>query len=177
MHEIEIIRRCKEYDKSAFKELVSIYSPLLMSICTRYMGDKHYAEDMLQESYIKIFKNIMTYQDIGPFKSWLAKITVNTCLQEIRKKNVIIDTDIKDIEEVGGADYIMINDEIGIMKIIEELKMPHKVVFNLYVIEGYSHLEISELLGITEATSRTHLSRARKMIQELLIKYNIQLTA
>jgi RNA polymerase sigma-70 factor (ECF subfamily) len=84
---------------------------------------------------------------------------------------------MSDYEELGTADYLMMGDEAGIMKIIEEIPLPYRLVFNMHVIEGYSHLEIAELLGVGESTSRSQLSRARKMIQALLIKYKVQLTA
>ncbi|HMT54135.1 MAG TPA: RNA polymerase sigma factor [Saprospiraceae bacterium] len=177
MTEATIIAQCKAYNKAAFKELVRLYSPTLMSVCTRYMGDKHHAEDMVQESFIRIFQNILTYQETGSFKSWLCRIAATTCLKEIRKKHLIVDVDISEYEELGTADYLMMGDEAGIMKIIEEIPLPYRLVFNMYVIEGYSHLEIAELLGVGESTSRSQLSRARKMIQALLIKYKVQLTA
>lgn len=177
MTEIDIISKCKAYDKAAFKELVKVYSPALMSVCKRYMGNKNDAEDMLQETFIRIFQNILTYQEIGSFQAWLSKIAATTCLKDIRRKVLIADQEIEDVEGELGADYIVLNDEAGIMKIIEELQMPYRVVFNLYVIEGFSHKEIGEMLGVGESTSRAQLTRARKMIKELMIKYNVQLTA
>ncbi|MCB0660439.1 MAG: sigma-70 family RNA polymerase sigma factor [Saprospiraceae bacterium] len=169
--------KCKAYDKAAFKELVRVYSPGLMSVCKRYMGNKYDAEDMLQETFIKVFQNIMTYEETGSFRAWLNKIAATTCLKEIRKNYLIADLEIDEMEADMGADYIVLNDETGIMKIIEELQMPYRLVFNLFVIEGFSHQEISLLLGVGESTSRTQLSRARKMIKELVLKYNVQLIA
>ncbi|MBK8625678.1 MAG: RNA polymerase sigma factor [Saprospiraceae bacterium] len=177
MTETDIIQKCKAYDKTAFKELVKVYSPALMSVCMRYIGDRHEAEDMVQESFIRIFNNILKYQETGSFKSWLCRIAATTCLKEIRKKHLILDVDINEYEELASEDFIMLTDEAGIIKIIEEIPLPYRLVFNLYVIEGYTHQEIAEMMGVGESTSRSQLSRARKMIQALFIKYKVQLTA
>lgn len=177
MTEIDIISKCKAYDKAAFKELVKVYSPALMSVCKRYMGTRYDAEDMLQETFIRVFQNILSYQEIGSFKAWLSRIAATTCLKEIRKKYLIADQEIEELEGEMGVEYIVLNDEAGIMKIIEELQMPYRLVFNLYVIEGFSHKEIGEMIGVGESTSRAQLTRARKMIKDLMIKYNVQLTA
>ena len=177
MTETDIIQKCKAYDKSAFKELVRVYSPALMSVCMRYMGIKQDAEDMVQESFIKIFNSIMTYQEMGSFKSWLCRIAATTCLKEIRKKHLIVDIELNDFEDFDNSDFITLSDEAGIFKIIEEIPLPYRLVFNLHVIEGYTHQEIAEMLGVGESTSRSQLSRARKKIQALLIKYKVQLTA
>jgi RNA polymerase sigma factor (sigma-70 family) len=174
MTEIEIIRKCKEYDKAAFKELVRVYSPSLMSVCLRYMGQRHLAEDMLQESYIRIFQNIIQYEHQGSFKSWMYRITATTCLKELRKNLVVVDTDISMLEDQIESETIELEDEHGIFKIIEDLPMPYRLVFNLYVIEGYSHQEIAEMMGVAESTSRTQLVRARMMIKSLLKKNNFE---
>ncbi len=176
MTEIEIIQKCKAYDKAAFKELVRVYAPALMSVCVRYMGDRHFAEDMLQESYIRIFKNILQYEEKGSFKSWLYRIAATTCLKELRKKQITIDVEISDYKEFGVNEPFMLPDESGIMKIIEELPLLYRLVFNLYIIEGYSHQEIAEMMDIGESTSRTQLTRARKMVRDLLKKHNVQMT-
>lgn len=176
MTETEIIQKCKAYDKAAFKELVRVYSPALMSVCVRYMGDRHFAEDMVQESFIRIFKNILHYEAKGSFKSWLFRIAATTCLKELRKKQVIVDTEITDYEQSGGNESFALDDESGILKIIEELPLPYRLVFNLYVIEGYSHQEIAEMMEIGESTSRTQLTRAKKMVKELIFKYKVQMT-
>lgn len=177
MTELDIINKCKAYDKSAFKELVRVYSPALMSVCMRYMGDRQYAEDMVQESFIRIFNNILTYQHTGSFRSWMYRIAATTCLKDIRKRHLIVDMDITEVEEVVHDEIDALTDTAYILKIIDEVPMPYKLVFNLYVIEGYTHQEIAEMLGVGESTSRSQLSRARKMIQSLLIKYKVQLTA
>jgi RNA polymerase sigma factor (sigma-70 family) len=174
MTESEIIKKCQEYDKTAFKELVRVYSNSLMSVCLRYMGQRHLAEDMLQESYIRIFNNILQYKEVGSFKSWMCRIAATTCLKELRKNIVLVDIDIASIENQFRIEPLELMDEHGIYKIVEELPMPYRLVFNLYVIEGYSHQEISEMIGVAESTSRTQLVRARMMIKSLLKKNNVE---
>jgi len=176
MTETEIIQKCKAYDKAAFKELVRVYSPALMSVCVRYMGDRHFAEDMLQESYIRIFNNILQYEAKGSFKSWLFRIAATTCLKELRKKQLMIDSEISDYDVSDINETFTLDDESGILKIIEELPLPYRLVFNLYVIEGYSHQEIAAMMDIGESTSRTQLTRAKKMVRDLLLKYKVQMT-
>ena len=171
MTETEIIQKCKAYDKAAFKELVRVYSPALMSVCVRYMGDRHFAEDMLQESYIRIFNNILQYEAKGSFKSWLFRIAATTCLKELRKKQVIIDSEITDYDVSDSNETFTLDDESGILKIIEKLPLPYRLVFNLYVIEGYSHKEIAEMLGITEGTSKSQLARAKGILQKKVAEF------
>jgi RNA polymerase sigma-70 factor (ECF subfamily) len=174
MTEVDIIKQCKQYDKSAFKELVRQYSPALMSVCLRYMGQKHLAEDMLQETYIRVFNNILQYQHQGSFKAWLYRIAATTCMKELRKKFPMVDSDIASFENQYETEPLELNDEHGIFKIIEELPLPYRLIFNLYVIEGYSHQEIAIMMGVAESTSRTQLVRARMMIKSLLKKNNVE---
>ncbi len=172
MTETEIILGCQAFQKSAFKELVKTYSPSMMSVCIRYLGDPYLAQDMLQETFIAVFKHILQYQPTGSFKGWLHRIAATTCLKELRKRKQILLVDLDDYEELAPEENIDFLDELGIMKIISELPDQYRLVFNLYVIEGYTHREIATMLEIEERTSRVQLTRARKFVRQLFQTYN-----
>ena len=172
MTETEIILGCQAYEKSAFKELVKTYSPSMMSLCIRYTGDQYLAQDMLQETFITVFKHILKYKPTGSFKSWLHRIAVTTCLKELRSRRQAVFLDLDDYEEVPEDEPPTMVDEFGMMQIISELPEQYRLVFNLFVIEGYNHREIAEMLDIQERTSRVQLTRARKYVRQLYLAYN-----
>ena len=170
MTEQEIIKYCQAGDRKAFKVLVDTYAPKLKGICLRYMKDEFSAQDVLQDSFIKIFKCINDYKCEGSFEGWMSKITVRSALQELRKRKhkiVYLENGTNHLEPRVDADIDLNLNENDILEMINSLPDHYRVVFNMHVIEGYSHLEISELLGIGESTSRTKLTRARKKIQSI----------
>lgn len=175
MTEQDIISGCKEYNERAFKALVENYSALLMGICMRYMGDIKSAEDNLQESFILIFKNILNYEDKGSLKAWLCKITVNTCLKSLRKKVVFFDLD--DIANTLSDVSLPIDnlDETEVFRAVQKLPDKYRIVFNLYVVEGFSHKEIADLIKIKESTSRSVLTRAKEKLQNYLNNNTFQI--
>ncbi len=136
------------------------------------MQDDFAAKDVLQESFIKIFQNIDRYYDKGSFEGWLRKITVNTCLMAIRKQKNGFDilelSDINNRQVKPDVEFDL--NEKDILKMIRQLPGQYRAIFNLFVIEGYSHAEIANLLQIKESTSRTKLSRARKLIQQIYLR-------
>ena len=134
----------------------------------RYIGDREAAEDTLQEGFITLFSKLRDYKGEGSFDGWARKIFVNTALMSLRKKDALKMSE--ELESVRGMkdDLPTQNQNIGykeLMKLVMELPPGFRTVFNMYAIEGYSHKEISETLGITETTSRTQLSRARIWLQ------------
>lgn len=147
-----------------------------MAICLRYSS--HEAEDILQMSFVKIFGNIHKYKGEGSFEGWIKRITVNTAVTNYHKKNALKQAaDIDDFHsELSDAQASTLSqmraDEL--LKLIEALADKYRVTFNLYAIEGYKHTEIAEMLGITEGTSKSQVSRARKMIQEQLERISQQ---
>lgn len=169
MTDIDIIRGCKAYEESAFEALVEIYSTRLMAVCLRYVGDRPMAEDLLQETYILIFKNIMNFEERGSLKAWLNKIAINTCLKYLRSK--IHFSDINDInfDMVDGSIHYEDMSESEVFQAIQLLPDKYRIVFNLYVVEGYNHKEISEMMDIKESTSRSLLSRAKDKLKEYLV--------
>lgn len=166
--ESHIIKGCQRGKKKSQYELVKRYSPGLMSLCRRYAPDEATAKDMLQESFIRIFANIEKYQPTGSFEGWMKTITTRCALQWLNKYNLrqdLLKSYAPEERALEPEVYEKINAE-DIILLIRELPVGFRTVFNLHVIEGYSHKEISEMLSIEESTSRSQLGRARKLLQK-----------
>lgn len=150
-----------------------------MTVCSRYAGTSSEAEDMLQESFIKIFSSIHQYRSEGSFEGWLRKITVTTCLRKLQKTKTRYD-DLSVLETLSDAvhpDAISALAEKELIGLIRNLPDGYRIIFNLSVIEGYSHDEIATMLGIQPATSRSQLMKARRQLQKQLLdiqKINLQ---
>lgn len=175
MTEQEIIRGCKRGNEKAYRQLVEQYAPMLKGVCVRYMKDTTLADDILQETFIRIFQNIHQYTGDGAFGGWLRKIAVTTALKALRKNT--LPTEELDLK-LNGHDSGEIDQEVRfnveeIIQTINTLPEHYRHVFNLYIVEGYSHAEIAALLEINESTSRARLTRAREMVRALFTKKNI----
>ena len=169
----QVIEGCQRNDRKYQKILVEQYSSWLMSISLRYAPDADSAKDALQEAWIRVFKHIQKFdENKGKLESWMAKIVINTALQGY--KNLRYDTEKSGLENLAPQAVIPdIYAQLGaeeLMKLIAELPEGYRIVFNLYVVEGYSHKEIAELLDIQVASSRSQLQRARKQLQVLIAK-------
>lgn len=172
---IHLLNACKKGDRSAQKRLFDMLAPKMFSVCLRYMGDRDSAEDVLQDGFIALFTRLDSYSEKGSFEGWARKIFVNTALMHLRRTDALKLSD--DIELAKGLDSGTVTpiQNLGygeLMKMVAALPESFRTVFNMYVIEGWSHKEISEALGITEATSRSKLQRARLKLQEM-IKENL----
>ena len=166
-----IIQGCKKGEKKCQERLVRSYAPGLLAICRRYSRDSESANDALQESFINIFKYINSYSGKGSFEGWMKRIAVN-CTITFQKKNfkvhfepdMLHDTsqhcEVPDVYSTLGKE--------DILSLLSELPKALYLVFNMHVVEGYSHKEISELLSISEGTSRASLSRARARLIEII---------
>lgn len=162
----KIIKGCKKGDLKAQEELYRLFAPKLFGVSLRFSRNYQEAEDNLQEAFLIIFKNIDQYKNLGSFEGWLKRITRNTALQTYRRQNVfpIIDEEfIKDAEEVNIREEEVSLDYL--LKIIQELPDRYRMVFNLYVLDGYSHREIAKKLNISEGTSKSNLARARQNLK------------
>lgn len=169
--ETALIESVIRKERWAQKALYDEYYGYLMSVCLRYSDSENEAEDLLHESFIKIFNNIDKYIVGTSLKNWVMKIAVNTAIDNMRKKK-----NAKIIKlEVAGEFQFVTEDALSqltaeeIIKAIQKLSDIYRSIFNLYVIEGYSHKEISELLNISESTSRSNLVKARKKLKEILL--------
>ena len=174
MKDIEnIIKRCLKGDRKSQENLVAHFGPKLLPLCKRYTRDAHLAQDALQETFINVFRYLANFKGKGVFDAWIRRIAVNCSLNTIKKSTF----QYKSISDNGeyilppiDADIYKDLDYQDLLKIVEELPPIYYTVFNMYVIEGYDHKEIGELLNIGESTSRSNLSRARKKLVEILKK-------
>lgn len=169
MQEHELIRRCEANDRTAQRLLYERFAPLLMSICRRYVGQAN-AEDVVQDSFIRIFQYLVQYRHDGSFEGWVRRICVNTCIRYLEKaKRLQIDYGSENMpEHAVNPDAISNMSADELMGLIDKLPDGYRTVFNLSVIEGYHHKEIAKLLGIEESSSRSQLTKARKFIQRSL---------
>lgn len=165
-----LVKLCLENDRKAQKSLYDRYSRKMMGVCMRYAGDPELAKDMLQDGFIRIFTNLTAFQNSGSFEGWMRRIIVNTCLEHLRKNDVLHNAEDLDqpLGQLYESEYSVVEELSAqdLMKIIGELPDGFRVVFNMYVIEGYSHKEIAEVLNITESTSRSQLTRAKQLLQK-----------
>jgi RNA polymerase sigma-70 factor (ECF subfamily) len=175
MSEENMIEGCKHAQHAACEALYKKYATRLMAISMRYSSTTFEAEDILQESFIKIFHHIHTYTGKGAFEGWLKRIVVNTAVNHYhrnqRKAEQFIISDDSDYDVSSQQDDIidrMSADDL--IKLIQELPEGYRIVFNLYEIEGYSHKEIAELLAISDGTSKSQLSKAKNLLRKLLLK-------
>ena len=143
-------------------------SSKMYAICLRYMGDKDLAEDILQDGFVTLFSKLDSYSGVGSFEGWARRVFVNTALMSLRKKDAMKNTeDVSVARNIASDDPTVIQkiSYMDLLKLITELPTGFRTVLNMYVIEGYSHKEIAESLGISETTSRSQLQRARMLLQ------------
>ena len=169
----ELIRKSLQNDNASQFALYKSLLPKIMGVCRRYLRHKEEAEDCAQEVFIKIFKNLQKYTGEGPFEAWTRRITVNEALIFIRKNSKIsFNEDIDDHSEIISSNVNVLS-EINheeLLSLLNKLPEGKRLVFNMYVIEGYSHKEIGEALNISENTSRSQFFKARDTLAGLLIK-------
>ena len=171
----ELINGCKKAHLPSQEQLYKLFYGYAMGICLRYLINKDDALEAVNDAFIKTFKSIATFKENADFKAWFRKILVNTAL-DYKRKNMrfnqaiaLTDTNHQTTYE-SGIEKLSVKDILNLMKNLNELQ---HLVFNLYEIDGYSHKEIAELLNIPESSSRTYLSRAKQILQQLLITHSI----
>ncbi len=162
----ELIDKCKKGDRKAQEQLYRKYSHILFGICLKYARTKMEAEDNLHDSFITIFEKINQYESKGSFEGWIKRITVNTILQKFRKEE-FLNVVSENTEEPQEIEYPHEQiDLYTLLNYIQDLPNKYRVTFNLYVLDGYSHKEIGELLGTSAGTSKSNLARARNILKE-----------
>lgn len=169
-----IIDGCKKERPKQQEALFNAYSAVLYGICCRYIGDRDDAEDVLQETFIKIFLNIKHYKQSGSFEGWMKKIAVNSALYFLKHKKKLqfdaVDIGGLSAGEETGSEVDEEMDEQFLLECIHELPLGYKTVLNLYLVEEFSHKDIAEQLGIKESTSRSQYTKARRQLAELIKK-------
>jgi RNA polymerase sigma-70 factor (ECF subfamily) len=165
-----ILRACIKNDGAAQKVLIRQYYSFVMSISLRYSASREEAEEMLNDTFLKVFKNLGKYDFAQPFKAWLRRITVNTAIDYYRKNQ-------KHSPPVGLDDVVIpdFSDDVisrisaeEILRLVQKLSPSYRMVFTLHVVEGYNHKEIAEMLGIQEGTSKSNLQDARRKLQQMI---------
>src|SRR5438045_814462 len=176
MTEEAILKGCLQKEPAAQRELYNRYTPKMLSVCYRFAHHREDAEDMLQEGFIKVFSQIHTFQNKGAFEGWIRRIIVHTCINHLKKNkkfNESVDIIHATSIQVREESVPSIVQAKQIVECIRLLPMGYRTVLNLYAIEGYTHKEIAEMLDIEESTSRSQYTRAKQMLEEILIKKKI----
>ena len=171
--DLKLIESCRKGDRAAQKIMYDRLASRMFPVCMRYIGDRTAAEDVLQDGFITLFTRLDSYKGEGSFEEWARRIFETTALKSQRKKDALKMRDERDSVRGMKTETTSQMQNIGykeLMKLVMSLPPGFRTVFNMYAIEGYSHKEIAEMLGITETTSRTQFSRARAWLQNKIEK-------
>ncbi|WP_124641081.1 RNA polymerase sigma factor [Amniculibacterium aquaticum] len=164
----DLLPQLRKQNRLAQKELFDRLSRKMLAICRSYINDIHHAEDCMLKAFVKTFRKIEAYQSNGSFEGWIRRIMVNECLDFLKLNKSFVYLEDADWKEV--VDFEEDINEIDVHGILDQLTENYRMVFNLYVLEDYSHKEIAETLGISEATSKVQLMRAKKKVKELILQ-------
>ena len=173
MDDTSLVIECVKGNSRAQRMLFERFSQKMLGVCMRYAKSTEQAEDVLQDGFIKVFSKLNDFKHDGSLEGWIRRIMVNTSLDQIRKENKLLGN-----ISLDNVDYKLQNNAFvlenlaakDLMKMVQSMPVGYKVVFNMFAIEGYSHKEISEHLGISENTSKSQYSRARAYLRERLEK-------
>lgn len=171
----KIVENCKLNNAKAQMQLYDNYCDAMFSIAKRYMKDSFIAEDVMQDAFIKVFKNINSFKGEVTIGAWIKKIVINQCLDYLKKKKIeLISIEQKELQLADANDWTVDNkvDVTTITKTINNLPEKYKVILNLYLVEGYDHQEIAQVLNITEVNSRSQLMRGKNKLRSELKQYN-----
>jgi RNA polymerase sigma factor (sigma-70 family) len=172
--EDELIKGCLRRERTAQQQLFDMYSAKMYGLCYRYVRHAMEAEDIMVTAFTKIFDRIEQFKGEGSFEGWIRRIMVNEALTCLRKnRSMYLETELEQADR--EPDYDKLSDHLeaeDLLRMIQELPPGYRLVFNMYAIDGYSHKEIGEQLGISENTSKSQLSRARVYLQKMLAEQN-----
>ncbi len=176
MTEEAILKGCVRNDAAAQRELYNQYSPKMLAVCYRFAHNREDAEDMLQEGFIKVFTQIHSFENRGSFEGWIRRIIVHTCIN-ILKKNKKFNESVDLIHatrlQVREDSVPAVIQAKQVVECIRMLPIGYRTVLNLYAVEGYSHREIAHMLDIEESTSRSQYTRAKVMLEDILVRKKI----
>ena len=166
-----LVDRLKKNDALAQKELYQQSSKKMLIVCRIYIEDMHYAEDCMINGFCKVFNHIQKFENKGSFEGWIRRIMVNECLTFLRSNKTLIYVD-----DTRVANYDEVDDEVdnewldfNVQDVLDQLSEPYRLVFNLHILEDYSHQEIADLLNISVSTSKTQLFRAKAKLKEIVL--------
>ncbi len=172
--EKQLIRKSVSGNREAQQRLYDTYAPKMLGVCRRYVKDVQFAEDVMINGFVKVFKNLDRFRNEGSFEGWIRKIMVRESISHLRKQQFVVYDD-EMYEETARKNSLAPSelDAEHIQSLIDALPDGYRTVFVLYAIEGYKHQEIAALLGVSESTSKSQLFKARKLLQEQLRQQNI----
>jgi RNA polymerase sigma-70 factor (ECF subfamily) len=171
VEEKRLINDCLLGDRIAQKKLYEQYSGKMMGVCLRYCKDKETAKDLLHDGFLKIYTHLDSFEGKGSFEGWMRRIMINTALEYLRKQNDEgYSTNIEEAFTLTNGDYGILEKMQAeeLIRLIQKLPDSYRMAFNLFVIEGYSHKEISKILNITESSSRVYVTRAKQYLQTMI---------
>lgn len=173
MNDKKLIEACRRQDRRAQRNLYDHYAPHMFGVCKRYVKNKEDAEDVLLEAFFKVFTNIHQFKGDGSFEGWIRRIVINESLMFLRKKhNFHIRVELNQVDAQTPTTVVHKLEAEDILYFMDQLPTGYRTIFNLYVIEGYKHREIAELLGISINTSKSQLILAKKRLRALLEEAN-----
>jgi len=170
----DVIDDCRRGKAAAQKQLFEVYYSFGVNICLRYASSREEAEEMFDDGFLRVLNKISYYDPEQPFDAWFKTVMVHSAIDHFRRhKSPLTYTDIEDAYDLGESDDLL--DRLAaddILAVVQQLSPAYRAVFSLYVVDGYSHPEIAQMLGIQEGTSRSNLAKARQKLQELLMDRN-----
>lgn len=173
-NEKQLIKKSASGNREAQKHLYEKHAPKMLGVCRQYIKDIHFAEDVMINGFVKVFKNLEAFRHEGSFEGWIRRIMVRESINHLRKKQfVVYDDSIYDRTELKSSPSSSELDVAHIQNLIDALPEGYRAVFVLFAIEGYSHTEIADMLNISESTSRSQLFKSRKLLKERLKQQNI----
>lgn len=176
MTEKTLIKDCLSFNRDAQKKLYDLYSAKMLGVCRRYTRTYEDAEDVMITGFFKVFSKMHQYSHNGSFEGWIRRIMVNESLMFLRKK--VHFAEEVDLNNLPISEKITVEDELSakeILKLLEQLPLGYRTIFNLFVVEGFKHKEIAEQLGISINTSKSQLIQAKKRLKALVIESNDEL--
>jgi RNA polymerase sigma factor (sigma-70 family) len=171
----QLVEACKTGNRKAYNELYNSYAKAMYNICYRMMNNAEDAKDMLQEGFVDAFRRLESFRFESTFGAWLKRIVINKCINTLEKRKIVwADEEIPDFYIANDDDDTIDEEKLQlsverVKKAMNQLPEGARVIFSLYLIEGYDHTEISEILHISESTSKTQFMRARQMVKEKLL--------
>lgn len=171
----DLIEKCKAGERKAQENLYKQLASKMLGVCTRYATDRMEAEDMLQNGFIRVFQKLADFRGDGSFEGWVRRIMVHGSIEYYRKHHKmlqVVDVESEGIEQSVNPVAVANLDAKDLMVLIQRLSPGYRMVFNLYAIEGYSHREIGDIMGISEGASKSQLSRARTILKEQIAQSN-----
>lgn len=170
--EDKLIEGCIAGKRDMQRLLYDLYSKKMMAVCLRYAPTTFEAEDIMQDAFVKVFNHIASFKKDCPLEFWIRRIVINTALKHLRSKQLLtVSHEAEEVANISSEDVSLSGYTMNeLMGMIQSLAPRYRMVFNLYAIEGYNHKEIGELLGISEGTSKSQYSRARAILQGMLLR-------